>query len=84
MFDALNRPDQMAAEVPLKLILPIIREVLDYCAAEALENSDLAYDSSLDQVVYYFKPDSTATSLFDYLRGVEDIWIFQSCEGGES
>lgn len=79
----LNRPDPPTI-VPLRQFIPILREMVNYCALEALQAGTLGYDGRTDEVVYHFRPDDVALSLFDSLHGIEDIWVFQAGVGGEA
>ncbi len=82
-FSALNRPPAPTV-VPLRQLIPILREMLNYCALESLQGGTFGYDGSIDEVIYHFRPDDMALSMFDSLHGIEDIWVFQACSGGES
>lgn len=77
-------PEHVDQNINLSQILPILKEMLDYCGAVALESNEvgsLAYDCDLDEVVYHLKVRGFDASLFDTLHGVEEIWIIQS--GGQ-
>lgn len=63
----------------LKLLLPILGEMLAYCAAQAIENcggrGDLDYKCDKDELIYHLKLDQLDRDLFDTLIGVEEIWV---------
>ena len=51
------------------------QEMLDYCAAGALQENDITYDQDTDHVIYHYKPDDTDRELFKRLEAVSEVWI---------
>lgn len=78
---------QPTEEFHISRVLPLFREMLEYCAREVLVNpvsgAELSYDSETDLVVYHLHVNSIDRELFTLLNGVEEIWILQKA-GAES
>ena len=55
---------------------PSTREMLDYCAAGALQaDNDITYDQDTDRVIYHYKPDANDRELYPRLFDVAEVWI---------
>lgn len=62
-------------------IIPILREMLNYCAAQAVlanEPGSLSYEAASDEITYHIQVHEFDRELFDVLHGVDEIWIVTS------
>lgn len=66
------------AIISLRIILPIFKEMLDYCAYKAVEDGNIAYDGKANLIIYRTKVEDWDQDLFDTLIGVDEIWILQA------